>query len=193
MSDRELTSLGLGPGSLGLTDDVQTEGAFEGLPGGADVVQAVSALESRFYQGNMLLRDADVNGMAHGLEIRVPFLDRRLLDAVHAMPGQVRLPAGAPAKYLLRQAFPDLIRPELLARPKTGFTLPIRNWMLGPLRGLCEDSLRACVDVAGLPEGAVRAIWDEFVAEPHGPQWTRAWSLCAAGHYLRRHLSPGNA
>lgn len=184
LSDRELAALGVTPEPLGLTADFQAPGALDGLPDPADPVRAVSALEARFYQGNMLLRDTDANGMAHGLEIRVPFLDQRLLDRGHALAGPVRLPPGAPGKHLLRQAFPDLLRPELLARPKTGFTLPLRRWMAGPLRGLCEQGLRACADAAGLDPAGVRGVWEEFLAEPDGPQWTRALALVAAGRYL---------
>ena len=61
----------------------------------ADPVWTISELESRFYQQNMLLRDSDVNGMAHSLEIRVPILDQRMVNLVNAIPGPVRLPSGA--------------------------------------------------------------------------------------------------
>src|SRR5262249_46708379 len=86
LSDREMTDLGFSPTESGLPANYQEPSVVEGFDA-ADLVRAVSELESRFYQGNMLLRDTDVMGMAHGLEIRVPFLDRRLLDAVHALPG----------------------------------------------------------------------------------------------------------
>jgi asparagine synthase (glutamine-hydrolysing) len=126
--------------------------------------------------------------MAHGLEIRVPFLDRRLIDAAHSLPGSVRLPPRAPGKHLLRRAHGDLLRPELTGRPKTGFTLPLARWMLGPLRGHCDLSLRACSERAGLPAAAIRRVWDEFVSEPGGPQWTRAMALVALGDYLGTQL-----
>src|SRR5205085_2382067 len=126
---------GVRASALGLTPAfLPAEGAL-GLNGdAADLVRAVSQLESWYYQGSMLLRDADMNGMAFGLEIRVPYLDRRLLDLVHALPGSVRLPPGMPAKHLLRRAFPDLLRPAILDQPKRGFTLPISRWMAGSLR-----------------------------------------------------------
>jgi asparagine synthase (glutamine-hydrolysing) len=152
----------------------------------SDPVCAVGMLESRFYQGNMLLRDADANGMAHGLEIRVPFLDRRLLELVHALPGSVRLPPGAPGKYLLRQAFAPLLRPELQRQAKRGFTLPISRWMLGPLRGWCERSLAAWQGLGWLRPRAVEAVWAAFQREPDSPLWTRAFTLCVTGHYLSR-------
>lgn len=188
LSDREMNDLRFSPLSLGLTPHYQHPSLTGGFDEG-DAVRTISELESRFYQGNMLLRDSDVMGMAHGLEIRVPFLDRRLLDTVHALPGSVRLPPRAPGKHLLRGAFTDLLRPDLLDRPKTGFTLPLSRWMLGPLRGVCQQSLRACTEIAELPGPAVRRVWDEFVREPAGPQWTRALSLVALGNYVHSHVS----
>lgn len=187
LSDCEMNDLGISSEALGLSADYQQPSATQGLDE-SDAVRAISELESRFYQGNMLLRDCDVMGMAHGLEIRVPFLDRRLLDAVHSLPGAVRLPPRAPGKHLLRSAQGDLLRPEVTNRPKTGFTLPLARWMLGPLRSRCELSLRACSELANLPEAAICRVWDEFVLEPAGPQWTRALALVALGDYLRAQL-----
>lgn len=187
LSDCELNHLGIVPESLELSADYQQPSATRGLDE-SDAVRAISELESRFYQGNMLLRDCDVMGMAHGLEIRVPFLDRRLLDAVHSLPGAVRLPPGAPGKQLLRSAQGNILRPEVTNRPKTGFTLPLARWMLGPLRGRCELSMRACSERAGFPAAAVRRVWDEFASEPAGPQWSRVLALVALGDYLRAQL-----
>lgn len=185
LSDREMEAFGIAPEAVDLSTDYQHPSATDGLDE-SDAVSAVSQLESRFYQGNMLLRDSDVTSMAHGLEIRVPFLDRRLLDAVYPLPGAVRLPPRMPGKYLLRRAFADLLRPALTDRPKTGFTLPLAQWMLGPLRDLAGPTLRACTTKAELPAAAVRRVWDEFTAEPAGPQWTRALALLVLGGYLLR-------
>src|SRR5207249_6852757 len=114
MSDPQLHSLGLEAQALGLSDDyIPPEAAAEAAVNPRDIVWSISRLESQFYMGNMLLRDGDANGMAHSLEIRVPLLDQRLLDFALAIPGSVRLPAGAPPKHLLRAAFPELLRPAL--------------------------------------------------------------------------------
>lgn len=184
LSDGEMAGLGIAAAEAGLTTTFQQAAELVPLPD--DPIAAVSRLESRFYQGNMLLRDSDVMGMAHGLEIRVPFLDRRLLDTVHALPGATRLPPNAAGKHLLRQAFPDLLRPAITDRAKTGFTLPVARWMLGPLRERCRDALQACEDRLGLPPTSVRRVWAEFERQPHGPQWARALALVAVGDYVAR-------
>jgi asparagine synthase (glutamine-hydrolysing) len=185
LSDELLTGLGIEATALGLDQNVLPGGAFEGLTlAGRPPVWAVSQLESRFYQGNTLLRDSDANGMAHGLEIRVPLLDLRLVELMGTVPDALRLPEGRADKPLLREAFAPLLRPALLEQGKRGFTLPIRRWMAGPLREHCEDAL-ARLKSAGLlrPEGVDR-IWSAFLADPESPLWSRAWALVVLGSYL---------
>jgi asparagine synthase (glutamine-hydrolysing) len=185
LSNRQLASLGISAEELGLTPEFQPAEALDGLNrDDTDVIAAVSRYESHFYQGNVLLRDADANGMAHGLEIRVPFLDQRLLNLVHSIPGQIRLPGKAPGKHLLRRACADLLRPEILAQPKRGFTLPLRRWMLGSLRPMCERGLKALKDLGVLRADGIDSIWQRFLEEPESPLWTRALTLSVLGAYI---------
>jgi len=85
----------------------------------------VSRLELTRYMRNQLLRDSDVMSMAHGLELRVPFLDRPLLDTVARIPAATRL---RPGKQLLLEAVPEI--PEWIAhQPKRGFLFPFEQWL----------------------------------------------------------------
>jgi asparagine synthase (glutamine-hydrolysing) len=191
MSDQQLAFLGIDAQSLGLSGSFLPPEAITGLNlDGSDVVAAVSQIESLFYQGNTLLRDGDTNSMAHGLEIRVPMLDQRMLDLVCAVPGQVRLPSGSPGKYLLRRAFAPLLRPALTAGSKRGFTLPIRRWMIGPMRDLCQQALLAVKAIGCLRPEGVDAIWDSFLRDPESPIWSRAFTLCVLGFYCQHMGSP---
>jgi len=187
MSDPQLQSLGLDAHALALTEDyLPPEAAAEAAVNPRDVVWSVSRLESQFYMGNMLLRDGDANGMAHSLEIRVPLLDQRLLDYALAIPGSVRLPAGARPKYLLRQAFPELLRPALQRQGKRGFELPVRRWMLGPLRELCQSGLQTLRSIDLLNSASLDSFWSAFEREPESPIWSRVFTLCVLGLYLRQ-------
>ena len=86
---------------------------------------AISALESQWFMRNQLLRDADWAGMAHSLEIRVPFVDLPLLN------GFLEIPSLSPKQEKARIA--RTVAPELpegiLNRPKTGFAVPIHQWL----------------------------------------------------------------
>ena len=87
----------------------------------------VVALDSRFYMKDQLLRDIDWASMAHSLEVRVPLVEAHLLRAVAPLLVRARgdrkryLPAS-PSKPLPRAVF---------TRPKTGFSVPLRQWVLG--------------------------------------------------------------
>jgi asparagine synthase (glutamine-hydrolysing) len=184
MSDRQIDALGLDAAELGLSPSFEPPEALASL-NGLDEVAAVSQVESRYYQANMLLRDGDANGMAHSLEIRVPLLDQRVLDFAYALPGRVRLPEGAENKHLLRKAFEPMLRPALRAQGKRGFTLPIRRWMLGPLRERCDAALTSLKSTGILRTAGVDAVWRAFLADPESPIWSRAFTLVVLGSYVQ--------
>jgi len=99
---------------------------------------AISALEMSWYMRQQLLGDSDWASMAHSLELRVPFLDVPLLRAVApwlaAHPGLSK-PAVAAA---LAPALPQAV----LRKPKTGFSVPVRDWLLGKQVAHADRGLR---------------------------------------------------
>ena len=186
LASSQLRALGLSPQVLGLTQDYLPPDAIDPqLVDEQDPVATVSRLETALYLGNMLLRDGDANGMTHGLEIRVPLLDQRLLDLALALPGDVRLPSGRADKHLLREAFPELLRPALTGQKKRGFVLPIARWMRGQLRPLCMAGLATLKETGLLDPMGVEAIAAAFWDAPDDGGWSRAFSLAVLGTYLR--------
>ncbi len=86
---------------------------------------AVSALEMQWYMKNQLLRDADWAGMAHSVEIRVPFVDMELLQQFVEIP---TFGPGQEKPAIARAVAPNL--PEaVFNRPKTGFSIPTQRWL----------------------------------------------------------------
>jgi asparagine synthase (glutamine-hydrolysing) len=90
---------------------------------GASIYAQVAALESCWYMRNQLLRDTDWSSMAHGLEVRVPFVDAALLERLAPA-----IASDAPPSKLDLAACAHLPQP-ILKRPKTGFTTPVRTWI----------------------------------------------------------------
>jgi len=86
-----------------------------------------SWLESNFFMQNQLLRDADVMSMAHGIEIRVPFLDKEFIELSCQVRSDIKY-AGRP-KQLLIDAFKDILPEPIWNRPKMGFSFPFRRWL----------------------------------------------------------------
>ena len=78
--------------------------------------------------------------MAHGLEVRSPFLDHRLVDFASTIPGEYSI-RGRSGKQVLKRAYANLIPNEISRRPKAGFTVPIGDWINGPLRNSTRDLL----------------------------------------------------
>jgi len=88
---------------------------------------AMTALESAWYMRNQLLRDADWASMAHSLEIRTPLVDITLLRALAPMIAGSHRPTKNDMATSLARPLPA----EILRRPKTGFSIPVRDWIGG--------------------------------------------------------------
>lgn len=108
----------------------------------------------RFLPDDVLAK-LDVATMAHGLEARSPFLDRRLVETAASLPGALKRP---PPKRLLRAALADVLPPDVASGPKRGFGAPVGRWLAGPWR----DAARA---VLLSPECRARGLFDAAALE----------------------------
>ena len=151
-----------------------------------DPVNRVSYLESHFYMRNTLLRDSDFMSMAHGLELRVPFLDRALVEACFRIPGDKKLQGSSPKSLLLASLGVELPR-EIVNRPKRGFTLPFERWLRGEMKPVVEDTLlRGNWDRTSISASAVREVWSRFLAGE--TSWSRPWSLFVLRRWCEQNL-----
>jgi asparagine synthase (glutamine-hydrolysing) len=142
--------------SLTGTDPGPVDWQADDLPD--DESDRVSFLELTRYMRNQLLRDSDVFSMAHGLELRVPFVDARLFDSLAAIPSMIRLAKG---KRLLLDAVPE-IPPWVREQPKRGFRFPFEEWS----RGKFGETLELADAISGIP----------LVT------WYRRWALAVVLH-----------
>jgi asparagine synthase (glutamine-hydrolysing) len=127
---------------------------------------------------NTLLRDSDVFSMAHGLELRVPFVDREVAAAAFASADALKLARGA-SKPLLVEALSDVLPRDVWDRPKQGFVLPFADWMRGPLASEVDATLGDGERLAalGLAPAGARAVWTAFLRGDPGVTWSRPWAL----------------
>jgi asparagine synthase (glutamine-hydrolysing) len=145
----------------------------------------VSVLEISTYMQNVLLRDADQMSMAHALEIRVPFLDHRLIEFVLGVGDSYKFPHTP--KELLTASVGDLIPREIIDRPKMGFTFPWAVWMRNELKPFCEEQLSALQQVEALQHDEVLDLWKRFLAGDKRITWSRIWPLVVLGHWVKQH------
>ncbi len=96
----------------------------------------ISALEMSWYMRHQLLPDSDWAGMSHSLEIRVPFVDVDLLRQL----GPLLASEKPPTKRDMAASASSLMTAEILDRPKTGFQIPVRDWLLTDVPEYGSDS-----------------------------------------------------
>ena len=153
-----------------------------------DSFSAVSCFELQSYMVNTLLRDTDMVSMANSLEVRVPFLDHRLVEFVARLPKSAKFRAGVP-KALLIESLSDVLPDDVVGQAKRTFTFPWEVWLRGPL------GVRLSQDLANLTPllqefmnpRAVRGAWQNFVIGE--TNWSRPWSLYVLNEWVRRHLT----
>ena len=107
---------------------------------GGSLLDRLLSLNLKTYLLDDLLPKLDRMTMAHGLEVRSPFLDTALVELAFGLPPSTKL-RGLSLKRVLRHAMADLLPPEVLRRPKRGFGVPLERWFRTDLRSYLEARL----------------------------------------------------
>jgi asparagine synthase (glutamine-hydrolysing) len=155
---------------------------------GLGLVNQVSLFELEGYMRHMLLRDSDVFSMRHGLELRVPLLDHKVVEQVAALPGSYKLPDPRPKPLLI-----DAVGPRLPAavytQPKRGFTFPWAAWLRGPLRQRAVQAInnRDVWHTLRLNPQAPRKLWDRFVDKDSRVSALQVLALMVLEDFASRH------
>ena len=104
--------------------------------------------------------------MAHGLEVRAPFLQKAVAEFALALPDDLRCSLTGKPKRLLRELARRTFGSEIADAPKQGFSIPVHRWLRGPLRETAEELLAAPAlrSIEELDAGAVRQVWREHLA-----------------------------
>jgi asparagine synthase (glutamine-hydrolysing) len=151
--------------AIHFTGSTAVDASFSGdEPLATDLHDAVCELELTIYMRNQLLKDSDVMSMAHGLELRVPFVDAVLFDRLAHLPPSVRLRKG---KQLLLDAVPE-IPAWVRNQPKRGFLFPYAQWLeASPWKNTFQQTLH------GLPVTATA--------------WYQRWSVFVFKNWCQTH------
>jgi asparagine synthase (glutamine-hydrolysing) len=147
-------------------------------------IRGLQLLDLETYLPGDLLPKADIASMAHSLELRSPLLDHRVVELGLSLPDSLRT-HGLTGKIALRRAFADDLPPQVAARGKTGFGVPLGRWFRDDLRELAHDVLLE--DRGWFRASEVRRLLDEHESQraDHGH---RLWCLLMLELWVREHV-----
>ncbi|MTV36411.1 XrtA/PEP-CTERM system amidotransferase [Duganella radicis] len=159
-----------------------------------DPLSQVQYLDLKTYLPGDILTKVDRASMAHGLEVRVPLLDHKLVEWISGLPPDLKLQGGV-GKYLFKQALTPYLPGDLLYRQKMGFSVPLADWFRGPLKARLQASLASPV-LAGCDMFNLGYIQQLLHQHQSGRRDHSAplWSLMMFESFLRQLLKePGHS
>lgn len=153
---------------------------------GADLLDRLLNLNLQSYLVDDLLQKTDRMSMAHGLEVRSPFLDHELVEFALCLPREARI-RGLSFKRVLKAAVSDLLPKEIVTRRKKGFGVPLDQWFRGELESyavsmLGSPSAHIKQHLAGPAVDAILAQHAQSKAQ-HGEA---IWTLLTLEIFLRK-------
>ena len=131
-------------------------------------LEKVSYFETDWYMQNQLLKDTDCMSMWHSVEVRVPFLDKDLMELAYAIAPEIRYNYKQ-KKHLLIKAFENELPRAIWDRPKQGFTFPFENWMKNVRLNIAADDVKTNELYRGLFNG--------------NTHWSRYWTYTLTQQY----------
>ncbi len=136
-----------------------------------------------------MLRKVDLTSMAHALEVRTPFLDRRVVEFAFSLRAQQKFSRGS-GKRILREAFAHLLPPVTVSRAKRGFEVPLTPLFKGPLLGELEVlSDREALTAAGFRPTAVNGLLQRFHGPDPGSSQATVHAMLVFMSWWKAHLS----
>ncbi len=138
-------------------------------------------------RGDILVK-SDRLAMAHSLEIRVPFLDREVFDVARTLTDRDKL-SHHTTKYILREAFRDMVDEATVLRPKLGYPVPVRKWLRGEeLYGFAREIFENSTADAFVSREYCLKLLDEH-RDGKADHYRRLWTLLVFVTWYRLYVT----
>ncbi|OKH87124.1 asparagine synthase (glutamine-hydrolyzing) [Thalassospira sp. TSL5-1] len=154
-----------------------------------DYISAMQVMDTMMYMVDDVLTKVDRASMAASLEVRVPLMDHRVIEFGWRLPAHLKIHDGT-GKIALRRILQKYVPDELINRPKTGFGVPLAEWLRGPLRDWAQDLLArtALYEDFGLDRTIIEtAMKDHQAGRTNNAH--KLWSVLMLSAWQQRWLS----
>lgn len=143
------------------------------------------ACDQTYYLAEDNLAKVDRSAMAVSLETRLPLLDKNVIEFSWRIPSTLKIREGE-TKWILRQVLYKHVPRELIERPKMGFTVPVAQWLSGPLRGWAESLLATLPRHSLLDKKTITNCWDKLL-QGQAYQGNKVWAVLVLLEWCERH------
>jgi asparagine synthase (glutamine-hydrolysing) len=164
-----------GPGGASpydVTDPVYQQAAEAGL----DDVATMQLVDINTWLPGDILVKADRMTMAHGLELRAPFLDREVMTVASRLSREEKT-AGGTTKFALREAMGEVLPQAVTERAKLGFPVPVGQWLAGEWFGYADELLHEAQTDRWIDREAALALLRRYRAGEPDVSWRQLWAL----------------
>ena len=185
---RGLTSTWKDPASLvvGATEpETLLTGNTPNLEGLSDIEQMM-ALDILTYLPDDILAKVDRAAMRNSLETRVPMLDHNVVEFAWQLPIDYKLRDGV-RKWPLREVLYRHVPKKIIERPKMGFSVPIGEWLRGPLQDWADDLINESrlINEGYFNAPIIRTLWNEHLSGKFD-HFQQLWSVLMFQAWLEK-------
>lgn len=175
--------------TISIEYDNRKNNILSGIPP-RESINDILYTDIRLVLANDMLTKVDLMSMANSLEVRVPFLDYRLVNFVSRLPGEYKI-NKAIRKRILQDAYRDFLPKELYNRPKKGFEVPLLKWFRREMKSLIIDDLlgESFIKEQGIfnYDAILRLKSRLFAANP-GDVHARIWGLIVFQYWWKNNV-----
>lgn len=185
---RRLSSIDDNPGAV-VIDGEEPRSWFnsqmQAVPSDIEPLDRMTLSDALSYLSDDILQKVDRAAMAVGLETRVPFLDKDVVEFSCRVPPSMKVREDG-GKWIVRQVLYRHVPRHLVERPKTGFGIPLDDWLRGPLKGWASDLLSSqrLLDQGLFDESQISAKWSDHQRGQNHGSWL--WNVLMAQAWVDR-------